>query len=404
MLINVKNFGFLLTHERKCRSMSKKNKKESDVSVTMKEIKISVISSLIVAIIVAGISSYTTIKVNEEKIKNIDKTVENINDSINTLTQSLNESDKILAAHSAMLEYLSHPSQTSGVGLKKVQFNNNIFSFTNNEDILSAPKFNNNYAVVDLETNQNYTISQLRNVSIITYYIENGNEIYFYGQYNENDCWNGLCILNVYKNNELVTIFEGIYNNGDLCSYKRVSCDNAEGWEVADRVDFNTYTTGEMRSYKKTKSYAQKISSDNLDTSLILTTDSFMEDLNERLLTYYSGKISDGSYNDDTGNAFWIKYFEDSEIKGIEGINAIKTLYKGKFADGYFYDNTNESWYIAREIDTKYMYYKGSFSNKTADNKNRSEFINPAEKDYIVQKLKENGLEKYKDEFYIDYE
>ena len=41
----------------------------------------------------------------------------------------------------------------------------------------------------------------------------------------------------------------------------------------------------------------------------------------------------------------------------------VKTLYKGCFSDGTFNDDTGESFYITRNDDSPYTYYKGNFVN-----------------------------------------
>lgn len=410
MSVSIGKLEKLITHEREWDTMSKKEKKEKKDSKALSvvgEIAIAVASSIIVSCIGAGVGVYTTASINKENIGGINEKLKNINESLSELSDTVELNGKTLAAHSAMLEYLSKPGQASGSSPKKVVFNDNFpyLTFVNSENKLANPKWDGEGIVAtDIETNQSYTVPQLRNIPIITYYNEEGSDVYFCGQYNENDRWNGLCILNVCKNNEIITIFEGTYDDGELCNYKRISCDDGECWKFTDRTDYSTYTIGETWVYEKTESYNQKISAENLDENHILTIDGFMATFNERLAAYYSGRTSDGFYNDNTGNAFLVKYFGDGEIEGTEGKAIIHTLYKGRFKDGYFDDETNESWYITRDIDTTYMYYEGSFSNRTADNNNVKAFENPVGREFIFHKLKENGFEKYGSEFYIEYE
>lgn len=407
MSVSVEKIDKLYTYEREWEEMSKKDKKGSKALSIMVEIAVAVVSSLVVSFVGAMVAINTTTKIHEEKIENVNKDLEEINGLLSNLSKSVEENGKILAAHTATLEYLSKPGQASGSSAKKVILNGNssLLTFVNNENKLASPKWNDDEVVAtDMETNEKYTGPQLRNEPLIIYYAEEENEVYFCGQYNKNDRWNGLCVLNVYKNNELITIFEGMYDDGKLCNYRRISCDEGESWAFADRTDCNTYTTGETWVYEKTGSYTQKINKENLDANDILKIDGFMNTFNERLVAYYNGRTSDGFYNDNTGNAFLVKYFGDNEIEGTEGKAVIHTLYKGRFQNGYFEDETDESWYITRDVDTTYMYYKGSFSNRTADNKKVETFENPAGKEYISQKLKENGFEEYESEFYIEYE
>lgn len=101
---------------------------------------------------------------------------------------------------------------------------------------------------------------------------------------------------------------------------------------------------------------------------------------------YYSGRTSDGYYNDDTGDAYIIKYFPDGMVK---------TLYVGKFVDGMFNDRTDNAWYITKEIKTDYMYYKGYFEDGEALGNATSYFEGPSLSiDRINEILKENNFKK----------
>ena len=349
----------------------------------------------------------TDIKLIQKDIGNIQDDVKNIQDDVESISDNINE-----------LAKLNNSTTDNGIVMGTIvvdfipQYQPKMH-LVNNEIVLSEPKWigkpgNTIIAVGRKDKNYQYPIESIKDMPFLTMYIEGENEVYFYGSYNEKNHWNGECILNVYNKNQLITIFDGEYEDGVLISYKRVSCEEGNEWKVAIREckkddNGNAYTNGETWDYKKTKSFIQKINSNDLDASYILTVDNFLKDFDEELITYYNGRTSNGYYNDDTGNAFIIKYFGDGEIEGAEG-KVIHTLYEGRFSNGYFEDETDESWYITREINTKYMYYEGSFSGKTADNNKVEEFTNPIGRNYLVQKLKEKGFEEYESEFYIDYE
>lgn len=71
-------------------------------------------------------------------------------------------------------------------------------------------------------------------------------------------------------------------------------------------------------------------------------------------MVYYNGNISNGLFNDDTGNAYYVKYFDNGTAE---------TLYMGKIQDGAFEDITENAWMICKnDINRKeYSFYKGPF-------------------------------------------
>ena len=98
---------------------------------------------------------------------------------------------------------------------------------------------------------------------------------------------------------------------------------------------------------------------------------------------YYAGETSDGLYNDTTGNAYLVKYFENG---------LTKTIYKGNFVDGQFNDETGKAWYIVKEEDTEYMYYKGIFHNGSPEIKT-GEFKNSITLEFIGNILEKEGID-----------
>lgn len=342
---------------------------------------------------------------NEENIKTLYSNIGEIRDELNEMDDSLKELTKFIYLNSGSSS--ENSGNSYALAVKFLDGYEPDMKLVNSINVISEPKWaTSDTKVATALTNDGikFTSGELQNKEIVTMYSEGEKEIYFLGKYNDNNQWDDKCILNVYKNNELVTVFEGEYSDGNLKEYKRISCDEEGQWTVTERTNYDEYTDGTTLNYKKTKSIPQKINAENFEGSQILTTEKLLEDLDEGLISYYNGRTSNGFYNDDTGNAFFVKYFDDGEIEGTEGKTIIHTFYEGKFSNGDFEDQTDESWYITRSPDSTYMYYEGSFSNGSVDNKKVKEFTNPIGKDYIAQKLKEKGFEKYESEFYIDYE
>lgn len=105
--------------------------------------------------------------------------------------------------------------------------------------------------------------------------------------------------------------------------------------------------------------------------------DDFELNKNSRILTYYNGNTFNGKYADDTGNAYYIKFYSDGTVK---------TLYVGKFVGGEFDDDTGNAWDIAYwENEGYYVYNTGKFKNNNALNNSGDEFTLEQIKEKISQ-------------------
>lgn len=258
-------------------------------------------------------------------------------------------------------------------------------------------------SVAEDEEGNEYTPEDLYDTTFVTCYIEEGKEVYFLGQLNENNEWYGKCVLNVYNGKQLESVLEAIYNDGKLYSYKRISKEKDGTWEVADKVNKGKYNEGETWSYRTENEVKKEISVDDYDDSRMIKFEDFDYLEDSELLSYYKGKTSNSYFNEEKQDSYYIEYFSRDEIDLGANKRAIKTFYKGNFVNGVFSDTSDKSWYITREPDTTYMFYEGSFSNNTADHKNEKEFENPADYEYIKEKLRDKGFSEYLNEFLIDY-
>lgn len=202
---------------------------------------------------------------------------------------------------------------------------------------------------------------------LLSYTDENGEEVYFSGQINENGMWNDRCIINRYRDNQLTMIMDAIYESGILKEYRQLfSYTNHSGvnvWAIAERKIEGEVYSGETKTFYRTANneITKNFDFDTVTDFDILSMDDFNTQVNLILEGYYSGYTSDGYFNDDTGNAYLIKY----DIYGF-----IRMLYVGRIKNGNFEDATNNAWYIVRDPDigTGYMYYKGKFSNGQREN------------------------------------
>ena len=212
-------------------------------------------------------------------------------------------------------------------------------------------------------------------------YKENGQEVYFLGQYNAEYHWDGNCIINVYRKNRLVLVTNANYDNGKLQDYRQVLEGKGSTWIISNRKAHKNYNSGENWSYYKNSEITKKFSMSNVKVSDIIGVEKIKSKFSDSDLEgYYHGRTGNGKYNDDIGKAYLVKYFKDSKY--------VKTLYQGRFEDGEFEDSTGDAWYIVKEENTNYMYYKGIFEGGTAKYKDDKHFRNPLTKADIDEIIK----------------
>lgn len=225
----------------------------------------------------------------------------------------------------------------------------------------------------DSETGEEYKAKSLVNKKILVPYKENGQEVYFLGQYNAEYHWDGNCIINVYRKNRLVLVTNANYDNGKLQDYRQVLEGKGSTWIISNRKAHKNYNSGENWSYYKNSEITKKFSMSNVTVSDIIGVEKIKSKFSDSDLEgYYHGRTSNGKYNDNTGKAYLVKYFKDSKY--------VKTLYQGRFEDGEFEDSTGDAWYIVKEENTNYMYYKGIFESGTAKYRDDKHFKNPLTK------------------------
>ena len=304
----------------------------------------------------------------DDEINDISEDITDTNDKIDKVEENLNKNiDKLVSRIDNFFISSSYmklnPSQNISFTHEKVT----------NEYKLAQPTWTTmDIVAIDPVNNREYRAKDLANISLLLPYTENGQEVYFYGQYNDNNQWDDNCIINVYENDELVLIMDAIYEDGKLLEYKQVlpytTGKGKKAWIVSDRKAMEDYNSGDSWSFLRTKSFTKNFTLDNVVAGNIITVDNFKDSLNETLEGFYHGNTSNGLYNDDTGNAYQVKYFEDGTVSMV---------YKGRFKDGYPDDLTGNAWYIVKDINTDYMYYKGTFANGKPLNDSKSTFINP---------------------------
>lgn len=255
-----------------------------------------------------------------------------------------------------------------------------------NEIYLEQPKWSRSDVIAfDFASNKAYTAEDLESVPLLIPYMENNQEVYFFGQFNKNNHWDGRCLINVYEHEKLIAIMEALYTDGELIEYKQVQSESINGknvWIVSDRKREGSYNSGETCIYEREHIPSKNFTINTAEAKDIYDIEDFLTTTDTSLISYYFGNTSDGKYNDETGHAFLIKYAEDGTIL---------TLYQGCFKNGSFHDNTYNAWKIARNPNTgaeKYLYFKGVFQNGNSkeDNKSITEYEIPLSRIFeIVQ-------------------
>ena len=234
-----------------------------------------------------------------------------------------------------------------------------------NEIVLASPNLVIGNEIINGEIGNITTVGQNENVPIITSFTDqNGEQVFFYGKYDKDGRLDGHCVINRYLDGKLTFIMDTVYNSGKLCSYKQAfSYTNHAGvnvWAISEREINNENDIWKTCTYYKLREYEKNLTLESITEKDILSVDNLVKTESLVLEGYYSGNISDGYYNDNTGEAHLVKYDEKGKVR---------YLYVGKVVDGYPYDETGNAWCISLGYDNEhYYYYKGTFENEEDTN------------------------------------
>lgn len=216
------------------------------------------------------------------------------------------------------------------------------------------------------DTQEEYTLDQLMEQKVLLYYTDDGEDVFFYGQFDDEGYYTGECTTNIYENGDLKLITSANYSRGEMLSFVKVFPTTTKGgvdvWAISDRVVDKEYSNGETWYYVHNFPYQQNFDSNNVIESDIISAQEFLSNCDAVLEGYYCGNTSGGQFNDDTGTACLVKYFEDGTVR---------TLYVGKIKNGDFEDTSGNAWMIGKKDinQANYSYYKGPFINgKSSEN------------------------------------
>lgn len=213
------------------------------------------------------------------------------------------------------------------------------------------------------ESGNDETKSSVENKAFITQYTENEEDVFFYGQYNENGQWDGRCIINRYNGSKLTFIMDAVYNNGELENYSQVfrgkNTRGQEIWYVSKREVDGDENSGETTTYFFFGDYEKDFDIQTISKEDMMSRDKFMLTIPSTIEGYYNGYTSDGRYNDTSEDAYLVKYDTNGNVR---------YLYKGILEDGYGNDNRNnaDSWaLIWGDANDGYHYHIGKFKDGT---------------------------------------
>ena len=251
------------------------------------------------------------------------------------------------------------------------------------------PTLIENPVAYDPDTNKEYTVDDLAGQKICFNYTSDDGQVFFCGQFNEDGYWDGNCIVNIYKDGKLSLITDAQYQNGSIMDFKQVfpytPSSDIGVWVISDRTMKKGYSSGKTWYYIcNGENYDQHFETTSFSEADIISANKFKEDMYATNLDgYYCGNISSGKFNDTTGKAYMVKYFEDGTVR---------SFYHGNFKDGWPHDATGDAWLIGKKTSTQkeYAFYQGVF-NKGVSSKESEYWIDPVSEDWIQSFLLEES-------------
>lgn len=221
---------------------------------------------------------------------------------------------------------------------------------------------------------ENFSTEELINKKLLLSYIQDNQEIYFYGQYSSNKRWDGNCIINIYENNKLKLVTEALYSDGELNSYQQVftyfTSAQEEVWCISQRECTKEGNIGDSWNYYKNSDLEKDFTIDSVEPYNIYNVAQvkkiIKEELECQIEAFYHGKTAGGLYNDQKDKDEEVKKEESYLVKFSKEDGTVRTLYFGDFVDGKLCDKTGNAWMIGRDtekIGSSYSFYKGKFEN-----------------------------------------
>lgn len=235
----------------------------------------------------------------------------------------------------------------------------------------------------DLISGEEYSAGFLAGKKLLIPYTNNGQEVVFFGQFNENYHWDKDCIINVYAHDKLILIMDAEYDDGKLVTYQQVLTETLQTgqdvWVVTEREHRADLNYGETWNYDRTEDYKKQFELDQVQMQDVVSAEDFIAKIDTPVDSYYRGNTSNGIYNDNTGEAYLVRYNEDGTVK---------VLYKGCFSDGKFDDSTGKAWELVFDSSNginQYFYYKGIFRKGNRADSKKIDYVTREQIDQITE-------------------
>ena len=335
------------------------------------------------------ISTDNKLATSQVKLDNLNENIKELNDSIDEINEILNiqsspSKSGLITRISVLETILSNEGKILSASNDMTNSVNEISTIEPNNSNLVTSSLNGNTIIGTDADGNTYIAENLIGETILLTYTEDNEEVFFLGQYNENYNWDGYCVTNSYSSSgHLIGVCESNFDNGKRLNYKSLF-DGEDSWLYSDRTCSESTNIGINKTYNLDYDRIKNFTDTNVRISDMIFVDNFIEENNPTLKTYYHGDTTDSLYNDQSGNAYYVSYFDDGTVK---------TLYQGDFKDGEFDDSTGNAWYIVKDVDTSYMYFKGFFKHSSAIEDETHKYENPIDLTRIEEILKDKKFD-----------
>lgn len=368
------------TTDKMKEKIRKKIKGIMDKHSFMTNVAASILATCIIAIIqfIFFIPQAITKAVNsDEYIDKIRTAVYNSNDNNGSI--SISGNGFIVYGGNINLDMDSVSEELSGSI-------SDVISIEDNETSVSKTALSDNEIIARDINGKEYYASELVGKNIVLEYYDQKDDknVYFQGMYNENFHWDGACITNsYYRDGRFFGACEYIFDDGVRKNYKSIVATAENQWSYADKVCADNGNEGVNIIYSgETNVSIEGVSEDSMS---LMAVDTICDNLMPyiRVLSYYSGITIDEAYDDQTGNAYLIKF----DLSGD-----VTLLYQGPFSKGTMHTANSEhtGWEIVySEQYANYYCNEGAFINGFAENHSS----NALSLDEIESYISDKGIE-----------
>ena len=377
----------LLKDKRKGKIITMPKKKREDKKQNVIQISVGGVITIVVTIALAAIGASWKISGN---ITSLNKDVKSINTKLNTANSEIKEMKEYLYADGGVKDQLGELSNnmdsiTELLNITAIKANvtteeyiNSNVSVVGNNVSSSTSSFSADTCIGTDSEGKAYIAKDLIGQTILLTFDQEDKETYFLGQYNDKYHWDGYCIINTYTDGVLNGVSESNFDDGNRLNYESFYLSDNQGeWIYTDRDCKEDSNDGISIRYKLDYDKQKNFTLTNARASDIIYVENLASYDNKEVLSYYVGSTSDGVYNDNSGDAYLVRYNEDGFVN---------VFYKGCFQNGSF-DDTNAVEIVFDSSNDRYFLYQGTFVDGKRTSDDGIEYVTQNEIDTI---LKEN--------------